>query len=76
MAALFNEIKFEIYLCGLPSDYRVREFRGSRPGPRGALMDSTSYLEVISLVERVHRQFLEVVKLELEASGLHDTNNV
>ena len=39
-------------------------------------MDSTGYLEVISLVERLHRQFLEVVKLELEASGLHDINNV
>jgi hypothetical protein len=24
------------------------------------------YLEVISLIERLHRQFLEVVKLELE----------
>jgi DNA-binding MarR family transcriptional regulator len=34
------------------------------------------YLEVISLVERSHRQFLEVVKLELEAVGIHDINNV
>jgi DNA-binding MarR family transcriptional regulator len=37
---------------------------------------SDSYLEVISLVERSHRQFLEVVKLELEAVGIHDINNV
>ena len=29
-------------------------------------MDNNPYLEVISLVERLHRQFLEVVKLELE----------
>ena len=27
------------------------------------------YLEVISYVERLHRQFLEVVKLELEGFG-------
>ena len=27
------------------------------------------YLEVISYVERIHRQFLEVVKLELEGFG-------
>jgi DNA-binding MarR family transcriptional regulator len=31
---------------------------------------------VISLVERLHRQFLEVVKLELEGLGIHDINNV
>ena len=34
------------------------------------------YLEVISLVERVHRHFLEVVKLELDGLGIHDINNV
>ena len=34
------------------------------------------YLEVISLIERLHRQFLEVVKLELDALGIHDVNNV
>src|SRR6266446_6792236 len=34
------------------------------------------YLEVISLVERLHRQFMEVVKLELEGFGVHDINNV
>jgi DNA-binding MarR family transcriptional regulator len=34
------------------------------------------YLEVISYVERLHRQFLEVVKLELEGIGIHDINNV
>ncbi len=36
----------------------------------------TAYLEVISLVERLHRHFLEVVKLELEGLGIHDINNV
>lgn len=35
-----------------------------------------SYLEVVSLVERLHRHFLEVVKLELEGLGIHDINNV
>ena len=34
------------------------------------------YLEVISYVERLHRQFLEVVKLELEGVGIHDINNI
>src|SRR5215472_18042205 len=34
------------------------------------------YLEVISYVERLHRQFLEVVKLELEGLEVHDINNV
>jgi len=33
------------------------------------------YLKVVSYVERLHRQFLEVVKLELEGLGIHDTNN-
>jgi DNA-binding MarR family transcriptional regulator len=35
-----------------------------------------SYLEVISLVERLHRHFLEVVKLELDGLGIHDINNI
>src|SRR5271155_3784765 len=35
-----------------------------------------AYFKVISLVERLHRQFLEVVKLELEGLGIHDINNV
>ena len=34
------------------------------------------YREVISLVERLHRYFLEAVKLELEGSQVHDINNV
>jgi len=37
---------------------------------------NNAYLEVISLVERLHRQFLEVVKLELEGLRIHDINNV
>src|ERR1700722_5467982 len=37
---------------------------------------TNAYLEVISLVERLHRHFLEVVKLELDGLGIHDINNV
>ncbi len=37
---------------------------------------NNTYIEVISLVERLHRHFLEVVKLELEGLGIHDINNV
>jgi len=37
---------------------------------------SDNYLEVISLIERLHRQFLEVVKLELDSLRVHDVNNV
>jgi DNA-binding MarR family transcriptional regulator len=35
-----------------------------------------AYIEVISLAERLHRQFLEVIKLELDGLGIHDINNV
>ena len=34
------------------------------------------YLEVVSLVEQLHRRFLEIVKLELDGLGIHDINNV
>jgi len=37
---------------------------------------TNAYLEVISLIERLHRHFLEVVKLELEGLAIHDINNV
>ena len=37
---------------------------------------TNEYLDVISLVERLHRHFLEVVKLELDGLGIHDINNV
>jgi DNA-binding MarR family transcriptional regulator len=36
----------------------------------------TAYLDVIAIVERLHRQFLEVVKLELDKEAVHDINNV
>jgi DNA-binding MarR family transcriptional regulator len=34
------------------------------------------YLEVISFVERLHRHFLEVVKIELDSLQIHDINSV
>src|SRR3974390_1618448 len=37
---------------------------------------NNGYLEEIWLVERLHRHFLEVVKLELDGLGIHDINNV
>src|SRR5207302_4921376 len=37
---------------------------------------SDGYLQVISLIERLHRQVLEVIKMELDRLGLHDINNV
>jgi len=37
---------------------------------------NTSYYEIINLIERLHRQFLDVLKVELERSGIHDINNV
>jgi DNA-binding MarR family transcriptional regulator len=35
-----------------------------------------SYLDVISLIERVHRHFLELVKVELDELDIRDINNV
>src|SRR5437763_17193087 len=37
---------------------------------------SDGYLEVISLIERLHRQVLEVITMVLDRLGLHDINNV
>ena len=34
------------------------------------------YLGVINQIERLHRQFLEVIKNEIEHSGVQDINNI
>ena len=34
------------------------------------------YLESLQLIERLHRRFLDVVKIELEQIGATDINNV
>lgn len=39
-------------------------------------MMKTSYLQTIQLVERLHRQCLELVKAELERQAIRDLNNV
>jgi DNA-binding MarR family transcriptional regulator len=40
------------------------------------LAGNVNYLEVLVLAERLHRQFLEVIQLELDALGIRDINNV
>ncbi len=35
-----------------------------------------AYLDTILLIERLHRQFMEVVKAELDRLGIQDINNV
>lgn len=37
---------------------------------------SAVYYESITLIERLHRQFLDVLKVELERAGILDINNV
>ncbi len=39
-------------------------------------MQINEYLSSINLIERLHRQFLEVVKSELDRLGMQDINNV
>ena len=35
-----------------------------------------SYLETVSLIERLHRLYLEVIKCELDTLKVEDINNV
>ncbi len=37
---------------------------------------TTPYFEAIQLIERLHRYFLDVVKVELDRKGMQDINNV
>lgn len=37
---------------------------------------TSPYYESINLIERLHRQFLDVLKVELERAGIFDINNV
>lgn len=43
--------------------------------PKGAHV-STAYYDAINLIERLHRQFLDVLKVELERANILDINNV
>ena len=44
--------------------------------PAGPSVSNVNYLEVLVLAERLHRQFLEVIQLELDTLGVRDINNV
>lgn len=37
---------------------------------------TTAYYDAIQLIERLHRRFLEVLKVELDRKGIQDINNV
>ncbi|MEM9468728.1 MAG: MarR family transcriptional regulator [Pseudomonadota bacterium] len=37
---------------------------------------STPYYEAIQMMERLHRYFLDVVKMEIDRKGIQDVNNV
>lgn len=39
-------------------------------------MTNTPYFEAIQLIERLHRHFLDVLKLELDRKNIQDINNV
>ncbi len=39
-------------------------------------MTATPYYEAIQLIERLHRHFLDVLKVELDKKGIQDINNV
>jgi DNA-binding MarR family transcriptional regulator len=39
-------------------------------------VNTTPYYESIQLIERLHRHFLDVVKVELDKKGVQDINNV
>jgi DNA-binding transcriptional regulator GbsR (MarR family) len=39
-------------------------------------VDIDEYLSSIRLIERLHRQFLEVIKGELDRRGVRDVNNI
>lgn len=36
----------------------------------------SKYYEIVQLIERLHRRFLDVVKVELDRRGIQDINNV
>ncbi len=39
-------------------------------------MTATPYYDAIQLIERLHRHFLDVLKIELDRKGIQDINNV
>ncbi len=51
--------------------YVVFEFLSER-----YLLMMTPYFETIQIIERLHRYFLDVVKVEIDRKGIQDVNNV
>ncbi|MFQ5954494.1 MAG: MarR family transcriptional regulator, partial [Kiloniellales bacterium] len=49
---------------------------GVEPTPHEDLAVQNEYLDAIAQIERLHRQFLEVVRNELERLGVQDINSV
>jgi DNA-binding MarR family transcriptional regulator len=43
---------------------------------QGSFPDVSVYYDSITLIERLHRQFLDVLKVELERAGILDISNV
>ncbi len=43
---------------------------------RSPNVTNTAYYESIQLIERLHRHFLDVLKVELDKKGIQDINNV
>jgi DNA-binding MarR family transcriptional regulator len=46
------------------------------PEPDEAATVKRDFLEMIRLIERLHRRFLDVIKTELDRLGIEDINNV
>jgi DNA-binding MarR family transcriptional regulator len=44
--------------------------------PERQIVTTTPYFESIQLIERLHRYFLDVVKVELDRKSIQDINNV
>ena len=42
----------------------------------GTVTITTPYYEAIQMIERLHRHFLDVLKVELDRKGIKDINNI
>lgn len=43
---------------------------------KGEVLENSAYFESIQLIERLHRHFLDVLKVELDKNNIPDINNV
>lgn len=60
------------------SSQPVADHEAREPVPAPAIdpVAKAVYLETLSLIERLHRRFLDVIKAELDSLGTRDINNV